>query len=292
MGICKSYSRASFKVNHRQNMKKDFKNYKIKLNMRAMCLYEAITGKSFFDFSEDNMEDMFKVLYCSFVANNDLKMTLGTFLKLLEDKEVQKWLLYEYDKIGKFNTQFSSKSKDGQDNTEKSTEKLKARDIAGFLIVRCGMDADYVYDRMNFFEIEDYMRAFEAEQKDNLERERLWTYLTISPQIDGKKIKSPEDMLKFSWEKEDKKESLDNNMDLIRKILGKKNGQYDIISESSGLSEDIRCTATTEHDRQEQDNTAGTEGGSEPRDNSGKTEPCEQEQGEERKPEELIQEGI
>lgn len=274
-------------------MKKDFKNYKIKLNMRAMCLYEAITGKSFFDFSEDNMEDMFKVLYCSFVANNDLKMTLGTFLKLLEDKEVQKWLLYEYDKIGKFNTQFSSKSKDGQDNAENKTEdKLKARDIAGFLIVRCGMDADYVYDRMNFFEIEDYMRAFEAEQKDNLERERLWTYLTISPQIDGKKIKSPEDMLKFSWEKEDKKESLDNNMDLIRKILGKKNGQYDIISESSGLSEDIRCTATTEHDRQEQDNTAGTEGGSEPRDNSGKTEPCEQEQGEERKPEELIQEGI
>lgn len=274
-------------------MKKDFKNYKIRLNMRAMCLYEAITGKSFFDFSEDNMEDMFKVLYCSFVANNDLKMTLGTFLKLLEDKEVQKWLLYEYDKIGKFNTQFSSKSKDGQDNAENKTEdKLKARDIAGFLIVRCGMDADYVYDRMNFFEIEDYMRAFEAEQKDNLERERLWTYLTISPQIDGKKIKSPEDMLKFSWEKEDKKESLDNNMDLIRKILGKKNGQYDIISESSGLSEDIRCTAPTEHDRQEQDNTAGTEGGSEPRDNSGKTEPCEQEQGEERKPEELIQEGI
>lgn len=274
-------------------MKKDFKNYKIKLNMRAMCLYEAITGKSFFDFSEDNMEDMFKVLYCSFVANNDLKMTLGTFLKLLEDKEVQKWLLYEYDKIGKFNTQFSSKSKDGQDNAENKTEdKLKARDIAGFLIVRCGMDADYVYDRMNFFEIEDYMRAFEAEQKDNLERERLWTYLTISPQIDGKKIKSPEDMLKFSWEKEDKKESLDNNMDLIRKILGKKNGQYDIISESSGLSEDIRCTAPTEHNRQEQDNTAGTEGGSEPRDNSGKAEPCEQEQGEERKPEELIQEGI
>ena len=274
-------------------MKKDFKNYKIRLNMRAMCLYEAITGKSFFDFSEDNMEDMFKVLYCSFVANNDLKMTLGTFLRMLEDEEIQKWLLYEYEKIEKFNAQFSSKFKDGQDNTENNTEnKLKARDIAGFLIVRCGMDADYVYDRMNFFEIEDYMRAFEAEQKDNLERERLWTFLTISPQIDGKKIKSPEDMLKFSWEKEDKKQSLDNNMDLIRKILGKKNGQYDIISESSGLSEDIRCTAPTEHDRQEQDNSAGTEGGSEPRDNTGKTEPCEQEQGEERKPKELIQEDI
>ena len=274
-------------------MKKDFKNYKIRLNMRAMCMYEAMTGKSFFDFSEDNMEDMFKVLYCSFAANNDLKMTLDTFLRLLEDEEVQKWLIHEYEKIEKFNAQFSYKSKDEQDNTENNTEnKFKARDIAGFLIVRCGMDADYVYDRMNFFEIEDYMRAFEAEQKENLERERLWTFLTISPQIDGKKIKSPEDMLKFSWEKDDKKQSLDNNMDLIRKILGKKNGQYDIISESSGLSEDIRCTAPTEHDRQEQDNPTGTEGGSEPSDNTGKTEPCEQEQSEERKPEELIQEGI
>ena len=274
-------------------MKKDFKNYKIRLNMRAMCMYEAITGKSFFDFSEDNMEDMFKVLYCSFAANNDLKMTLDTFLRLLEDEEVQKWLMHEYEKMERFNAQFSSKSKDEQDNTENNTEnKFKARDIAGFLIVRCGMDADYVYDRMNFFEIEDYMRAFEAKEKENLERERLWTFLTISPQIDGKKIKSPEDMLKFSWEKDDKKQSLDNNMDLIRKILGKKNGQYDIISESSGLSEDIRCTAPTEHDRQEQDNPTGTEGGSESRDNTGKAEPCEQEQSEERKPEELIQEGI
>ena len=80
-------------------MKKDLKNYKIRLNMRAMCMYEAITGKSFFDFSEDNMEDMFKVLYCSFAANNDLKMTLDTFLRLLEDEEVQKWLIHEYEKI-------------------------------------------------------------------------------------------------------------------------------------------------------------------------------------------------
>lgn len=210
-------------------MLKDFKKYDIRLTFRAMCMYEAMTEKSFFDLDMDDSEAVIRALYCMFISSTGLRMTLDVFINLINDAQVFKWLSYEFEKIGKFNGQFASKKDEKKAGAEekKGKSEMKARDLAGFLIVRCGMSPEYVYDRMQYYEIEDYMRAYEAQQKDMYERERLWTYIGISPHIDSKKIKSPEDILKFPWENAEKKSELEKNKELIKKILGNGKRRHD-----------------------------------------------------------------
>jgi hypothetical protein len=43
--------------------------------------------------------------------------------------------------------------------------------------------------------------------KIELVEKRFWAYFNICPHIDNKKIKGPEDLIAFPWEKEGKKEN-------------------------------------------------------------------------------------
>ena len=50
---------------------------------------------------------------------------------------------------------------------------------------------------MKLFEISDYLKAIDDFKKEKMESERLWTFYTILPHIDQKKVKSPQDMFPF-----------------------------------------------------------------------------------------------
>ena len=66
---------------------------------------------------------------------------------------------------------------------------------------------------MELWEIEPYLNAAEIKRKNELVTQRFWTYLTIAPNINTKKVRSPEELVPFDWEKkkEDVKKTLDDN---------------------------------------------------------------------------------
>lgn len=180
----------------------DFTKYKFDINIKSCIAYEQITGKSFFKISTP--EDYIVLAYCSFVENNDVKITLGAFKVFLEDEEVSKWLQQQMDKIGRFNAQFNNNNKIDDENKEESKKDndIKITDIATSLIIQYNIDIKYVMNELDIWMIYHLFQTAENIKKNDLIEKRLWTYLTILPHIDSKKCKSPQEFYPFEWEKE------------------------------------------------------------------------------------------
>lgn len=194
----------------------DFSKYNFRLNIKSCCLYEQITGRNFLKLNAE--DDVLALVYCCLVANNpSLMMTYKVFQTLMEDKKVSKWVTKEYERISAYNAQIRTKEiKAQQEEDEEKKEEAEAltmTDIASTLIVRYGVDAHYVMYEMELWEIEPYLVAADIQRKNELVTQRFWTYLTIAPNINTKKVRSPEDLVPFDWEKKDKdiKKTLDEN---------------------------------------------------------------------------------
>ena len=97
-------------------------------------------------------------------------------------------------------------------------------DLATSLIIDYHMDAHYVMYEMNIWEIEPLYGAADAMVKRRYEEERLWAYIDIMPHIDGKKVKGPETLLPFPWEKDMKKKKIEkdlqNNLYAVKHTIG------------------------------------------------------------------------
>ena len=192
--------------------KMDFSGYDIKLTIKAICMFEKLSGKSFFKFSE---EDMGMLLYCTFYVTNQAEMKYEAFLNLLEVDEITLWAVEKYKNILDVIQQFKVDEAPQTDERNGGDVKdLSMTDMATSLIVDYHLDAHYVMYEMGLWEIEPMYRACDAAVKRRYEEQRLWTYIDIMPHIDAKKIKGPDDLLPFPWEKsraEKTKEKLEKN---------------------------------------------------------------------------------
>lgn len=178
-----------------------FEDYTIRLNLKTCCLYEQIFGKNFLKMSD--AEDALELMYCCVVANNpSLLMTFNTFKTFIQDKKVAKWIEKQYTRISEYNSQIQIKGKENstEEKDGEEVEELAMTDIASSLIVRYGIDPHYVMYEMELWEIQPYLNQADIQRKADLISQRFWTYLTIAPHIDGKKIKSPEELVPFEWE--------------------------------------------------------------------------------------------
>lgn len=189
----------------------DFDKYNFRLSVKACCLYEQLTGKNFFKMGTE--EDLFELLYCCVVTSNgSLMMTLPVFKTFIADKKVSKWINREYEKMMSFNGQLKTKSVDEEyekKDKKEEGEELTMTDVAAALIVRHGVDAHYVMYEMDLWEIQPYLNAADIQRKSDLITQRFWTYLTLSPNINTKKVKSPEELVPFDWEKKENKAQKD-----------------------------------------------------------------------------------
>lgn len=187
----------------------DFEKYKFRLCIKACCLYEQLTGRNFFKLS--TIDDGAELLYACLVVNNeDLLMTYDTFKTFASDKKVAKWLMKAYSRILEFNQQLEKASdKEDDKDDEKDAEEITMTDMAAALIVRHGVDAHYVMYEMDLWEMYPYLNAADIQRKADLVTQRFWTYLTLSPNINTKKIKSPEELVPFDWEKGNNKAQKD-----------------------------------------------------------------------------------
>lgn len=201
--------------------KMNFDDVHMLLNIKTICHYEFMTGKHFFS-NDMNEEDMIHLLYSMLVVNNpSYDISYSVFKIMLEDERVLAWALREGKNVKKkMENMFGQKSKNNTEETDKQTD-ISVTDIATYLVVQHHMDINYVMFKMDLWEISAYISAANKDSQFKLENDRLWTYLTILPQIDGKKMKSPQQLIKFSWEeKDDKKEELEKNTAAAMSFLG------------------------------------------------------------------------
>lgn len=201
-------------------------------NFKAIMMFEKLSGKSYFELNEENYVYLLYAMYM--VKQPYTYMTLIDFANIFgTNKKVTKQIIEEFEEYMTYLKQYTDSIKNtSEENKEdkkedKNEEKAQntITDIAMYLITNCGIDPHYVMYEMELWEIEPYMKYVEKNKKETLELERLWTYLNISPHIDTKKCKSPDKLLPFPWEIEDKKikqnRDLENNRFAIKNMIGK-----------------------------------------------------------------------
>lgn len=210
---------------------KNYSDYKIRLTVRSCIFYEQLTGKSFFAFGQEGTteDDVLYMMYSLLIANNDLVLTFNSFKVLYGDQSFSKWLNEVFKDAMEMNSQFNRNDDDDEAEEadgEESVDMKKATitNVAAYLIGANHMSAEYVNDKMSLFEIKNYMKAIEKAEQNRLIEKRLWTYLAIAPHIDTKKIKSPQKLLPFDFEKKnydkEKLEDLRRHKDEINKVVG------------------------------------------------------------------------
>lgn len=103
--------------------------------------------------------------------------------------------------------QFSSnlEQKDGGEQ-----EPIMISQVIGYMVAN-GVDINYVMNEMQLWEIDYILSGIQNKKQNDLEIQRMWSYIGISPLIDGKKVKNPQALIKFPWEKEAKnKKAMDD----------------------------------------------------------------------------------
>lgn len=214
-----------FKKKKPEKKKMDLSGYDIVLSIKSICMYERLSGKSFFNFAE---EDMGMLLYCSFYTSNNIELKYETFMSMLEVDDITTWAIDKYKNILEVIQQFkSTNTSEGDGKTDEDAKELTMTDMATSLIVDYHLDAHYVMYEMKLWELEPMYKAADAAVKRRYEEERLWAYIDILPHMDGKKIKGPSDLIPFPWEKDKQKkiqEDLEKNTPAILAFLG---GQKD-----------------------------------------------------------------
>lgn len=84
--------------------------------------------------------------------------------------------------------------------------------------MQCGVQPDYVLDRMNFYEIETLIENLWMKNKESWEQTRIQAYITAQTQS-TKKI-DMNDMMSFPWEKKvENVEDTPEDIEMMRKEM-------------------------------------------------------------------------
>lgn len=213
-----------FKRKHKKPIRvRDFKDYSIRLNCKAVVIFERLSGKSFFSFTE---EDIALLLYSCFISSNDIAIDFTAFQILIEDNDVMSWLMNSYQEATILSSQFKATDEMKEAAEAVSKEEMPFFSDAIYALIAKGINPKWLMDEAELWQINSLSKAVETKEQSSLEIERLWTWLGILPHVDGNKLKTPEKLIEFPWEKEqrnkDAKKDLEVNKELINKILGAK----------------------------------------------------------------------
>ena len=202
--------------------KKDYQDFKININMKTIMLFEEMSGKSFYDM--DNT-DIYLLIYCAVVVNNNITITYSHFKNIMNNEKIARELFSKCQSELDFIEQFNKKKEDVNNEVKSDEKPDKLTNIINLLILQYGVDINYVMNEMKVWELSPMVKALEEKAKSDMVEKRFWTYLQICPHIDSKKVKSPEDLLPFPWEKDERKQrnlkELENNRFAIQNMIGK-----------------------------------------------------------------------
>ena len=183
-------------------------NYNIKLNIKSIIKFEQLTNKPFSLIDYTSEEDVSKLLYCIVLSNNDCQFTYSQFLQLLDSKKISKNLFEQFQTVCEVFNQFKNTGTE-EENTRDTVEGKESRgtyvkDLAALLVIQGGLDVNYVLNELSLNDIPLYIQALNDKQRERMEEQRLWTFISILPHVDSKKLKTPADLYPFPWELKEK----------------------------------------------------------------------------------------
>ena len=201
-------------------------SYNLFPSMRAIQLYERLTNTSFLEL-ENNPDYILQFIYCCLISHpeNEFHLTFNAAVTSFFPKYAES-LVSEFTSQLEFVSQFKKPDSNDEGNTEgqetsspEEKEPLFLSSLIPILVQECGLSIEFVMDRLLYTEIEMYINYNAMKKREDLEYQRFWTYLTIAPHIDSKKIKGPEDIIEFTWEKDEKKTKAEEKLKADRQRL-------------------------------------------------------------------------
>lgn len=201
----------------------DFSKIKFELNLKSICYYEKLVKDSFYNFKEENI---LYLIYSIFYINNpNFNISFEAFGFLMEREDISKFFFDAFTDCLLTLNQFINDSNDNIETTGDTQNKKYVTDYVSSLIINYNMDVNYVMYKMQLWELLPFFEAIDTKVKNDLLMDRFWAYLNICPHINTKKIKGPEQLVPFEWEKEiiknRKEQELKNNMYAIKHTIGK-----------------------------------------------------------------------
>lgn len=184
----------------------------MKLNLQTIRIAEQLLGKPFGEFALTSEKDADMLVYSLLVASSDENFSYSTYKHL--SKKVKANALKQLTSDFSFFQQFS------KEEAETKSKPVYMGEVAATLIME-GMDAHYVLYEMGIFELKDYLAAIDTKIKNKFENSRLWTYLSILPHVDAKKLKSPKELFLFPWEVEEEEKARANEFEKGAKMFEK-----------------------------------------------------------------------
>lgn len=168
------------------------------ITVRDLLRYERLLGRSIFAEEPDGAT----LIYCTtpeaytrYTLQEWSRTTLGASAFMAKEaKELARELasLQQYSRV--------EARDEGEEARDEKAEVRTLTDVVTELLTESVVPADYLLERAELWELTIYIEATQRKRQQRLERERLWTYMGLLPHIDSKQIKSPEDLIPFAWD--------------------------------------------------------------------------------------------
>ncbi len=167
-----------------------------------MTLWELMTGRSFSEADFSDEEDVRRVQYCSCVAYADEPFTYREFATMMSSRRLAASVAKVTARYNDFVSQFVAAEGANNKAGGEGGKSPRMGQIAARLIAH-GIDAHFVLDEMTVADLPIYLEAIDEIFKQQEESCRLWTFYSIMPHVDARKLRTPQHLCRFPWEKRD-----------------------------------------------------------------------------------------
>ena len=200
-------------------------DFEMRPTVKSAIMFEEITGNDFFSTGRTD-EEALVMMYCAYVCSVGM-VSFDAFKNMLNNKQFAsqlstKWLRYERF-MKSFRHNGEAEAEDKAEGTEE-VQNLSMKEIAKLLVFKYGLDPDYVFNKIELWEMDYLIKIGEASYRDNAEEKRMWMFFQMSPHFDPKKANTmtPAKMFPFPWEKEAMEKELKKESARAKNTIGQK----------------------------------------------------------------------
>lgn len=176
-----------------------------------------------------NQEDVEVLLYTTTICNSLGEMfTFEMFRQTLSNNKITREMVMALKRETAVLAQFQEQRQTEGDADTGSQSYIK--DIVSTLIM-AGLDANYALNEMELCDLPMYIASHEQQKKENMESSRFWTFFTMLPHIDAKKMKNgARDLITFPWEevevKREAERAINKDSERFEKFMNTKKSDY------------------------------------------------------------------
>lgn len=179
-------------------------NMKIGLTIKAIIRWEQLRKKSFSLMDYSDQEDVDALLYTTTVCNNEgMVYTFEVFRQTQSNEKLSRELILKLERETAVLAQFQKQ----QETAALSSAEISTEAIGSIVstLIMAGLDAGYAMNEMELCDLPLYIEAYERKRKEEMESARMWTYFTMLPHIDARRMENgARDLITFPWEQEEK----------------------------------------------------------------------------------------